>query len=106
MLLECGNYFLSAGPELDDFYQESLDMMEKTAPEFRRRQFIKGDPAEEERLRKLSPKWVEKLHVVDKINGGVTNGFIDTKGGVTIADKVTRLLRDIKLELRLIHATP
>lgn len=47
-----------------------------------------GDPKEEERLRKISPKWVEKLHVIDNINGGDTNGFLDIQGGITIADKV------------------
>ncbi|KAF9877051.1 hypothetical protein CkaCkLH20_05317 [Colletotrichum karsti] len=87
LLHECGNYFVSAGSELAQFYRDSLDTMERTASEFRRMQFIRGDPAEEERLRKISPKWVEKLHVVDKINGGDLNGFIDIKGGVTIADK-------------------
>lgn len=62
-------------------------MMEKTAPEFRKMQFVKGNKEDEERLRGINPKWVEKYHVVDKINGGNTNGFIDINGGITIADK-------------------
>lgn len=41
VLLECGNYFISAGSELDEFYRESLDTMERTAPEFRKMQFVK-----------------------------------------------------------------
>jgi hypothetical protein len=43
---------------------------------------------DEDRLRKISPSWVAKYHVVDKINHGETNGFIDINGGITIADKV------------------
>lgn len=43
---------------------------------------------DEERLNKISPKWVEKLHVIDGINGGNTNGFLDIQAGITIADKV------------------
>ncbi|OBT39186.1 hypothetical protein VE00_10909 [Pseudogymnoascus sp. WSF 3629] len=61
--------------------------MEKTAPEMRKMQFLKGDEQDEEHLRKISPKWVEKYHVVDGINGGNTNGFIDMNGGITIANK-------------------
>lgn len=91
LLHECGNYFIAAGSELSAFYKESLDAMERTAPEFRRMQFVRGDAGDEERLGRISPKWVEKLHVVDKINGGDLNGFLDIKGGVTIADKVPML---------------
>jgi hypothetical protein len=87
--------------------------MEKTAPEMRKMQFLKvlnsdglteldalanyihpqGDEQDEEHLRKISPKWVEKYHVVDGINGGNTNGFIDMNGGITIANKVIDLER-------------
>ena len=49
---------------------------------------IQGDLDDEERLRKISPNWVAKYHVIDKINHGETNGFIDINGGITIADKV------------------
>jgi sarcosine oxidase / L-pipecolate oxidase len=49
---------------------------------------LKGNDADEERLKQLSPKWVEKYHVIDKINDGNTNGFIDINAGITIADKV------------------
>ncbi|KAH6989671.1 FAD dependent oxidoreductase [Ilyonectria sp. MPI-CAGE-AT-0026] len=87
LLCICGNYFIAEGPQLRDFYAESLKVMEKTAPEFRKMQFIKGNAEDEERLRKIDPKWVEKLHVIDKINGGNTNGFLDIQGGITIADK-------------------
>lgn len=62
-------------------------MMGKTAPEMRKMQFIKGNAEDEERLAKINPKWIGKYHVVDKINGGNTNGFIDINGGITIADK-------------------
>lgn len=41
LLHECGNYFLAEGPELCDFYKESLDLMEKTAPDVRKTQFLK-----------------------------------------------------------------
>lgn len=47
-----------------------------------------NDPAEEERLRKIDPKWIEKLHATDLANGGDTNGFLDLQGGLTVADKV------------------
>ncbi|KAL6364493.1 hypothetical protein LRP88_01894 [Fusarium phalaenopsidis] len=38
----CGSYFLAEGPELRDYYADSLKTMEKTAPEFRRMQFVKA----------------------------------------------------------------
>lgn len=41
MLHECGSYFIAEGAELRDFYRESLETMEKTAPEFRKMQFVK-----------------------------------------------------------------
>ncbi|KAI4599317.1 hypothetical protein KJ359_001758 [Pestalotiopsis sp. 9143b] len=88
LLLECGNYFISAGTQLSKFYRDSLDTTERTAPEFRSMQFVRGHAADEERLRKIDPKWIDKLHTVDKINGGDLNGFLDIKGGVTVADKV------------------
>ncbi|KFX99697.1 hypothetical protein V490_01708 [Pseudogymnoascus sp. VKM F-3557] len=83
----CGSYFVAEGRKLHDFYAECLDTMEKTAPEMRQMQFVKGHRKDEEHLSKISPKWVEKYHVVDKINGGNTNGFIDINAGITIADK-------------------
>lgn len=42
LLLECGNYFVAAGPELVPFYRESLETMERTAPEMRSMQFVKA----------------------------------------------------------------
>lgn len=33
--------------------------------------------------------WVEKYHVIDKINHGDTHGFLDINAGITIADKVS-----------------
>ncbi|KAI8654068.1 DAO domain-containing protein [Fusarium sp. Ph1] len=83
----CGSYFLAEGPELRDYYADSLKTMEKTAPEFRRMQFVKGNAQDEKRLGQIDPKWVEKYHIIDRINGGNTNGFIDIQGGITIADK-------------------
>ena len=53
--------------------------------------FPQGNKIDEERLRKIDPKWVEKFHVVDTINNGNTNGFLDIRGGITIADKVTTI---------------
>jgi hypothetical protein len=50
--------------------------------------YHQGHRKDEEHLSKISPKWVEKYHVVDRINGGNTNGFIDINAGITIADKV------------------
>lgn len=41
LLHECGSFFLAEGAELQDFYRESLDTMEKTAPEFRNMQFVR-----------------------------------------------------------------
>ncbi|KAL2673904.1 hypothetical protein Neosp_012348 [[Neocosmospora] mangrovei] len=38
----CGSYFLAEGPELRDYYADSLKTMEKTAPEFRKMQFVKA----------------------------------------------------------------
>ncbi|QKX54296.1 uncharacterized protein TRUGW13939_01381 [Talaromyces rugulosus] len=90
LLHVCGSYFLGEGTVLPDYYKESLAMMEKTAPEFRKMQFLKvgkDNAAEEERLRKISEKWLEKYHIIDGINKGNTNGFIDIQGGITIADK-------------------
>ncbi|KAH7131605.1 FAD dependent oxidoreductase [Dactylonectria estremocensis] len=87
LLYTCGSYFLAEGPELRDYYADSLKTMERTAPEFRNMQFVKGNADDEKRLGEIDPKWVEKYHIVDKINGGNTNGFIDIQGGITIADK-------------------
>ncbi|EAU37976.1 predicted protein [Aspergillus terreus NIH2624] len=83
----CGTYFLAEGAEMRDYYADSLDNMAKTAPEFRKMQFVKGNADDEKRLREIDPKWAEKYHVIDKINGGNTNGFLDIQAGITIADK-------------------
>jgi uncharacterized membrane protein len=37
----CGSYFLAEGAKLQNFYAESLDTMKKTAPDFRKMQFVK-----------------------------------------------------------------
>ena len=37
----CGTYFLAEGAEMRDYYADSLKNMEKTAPEFRKMQFVK-----------------------------------------------------------------
>ncbi|KAH7379943.1 FAD dependent oxidoreductase [Cadophora sp. MPI-SDFR-AT-0126] len=87
LLYTCGTYFVSEGREMNQFYKESLDAMAKTAPESRKMQFLKGNSEDEERLGRIDPKWVEKYHVIDKINDGETNGFIDINAGITIADK-------------------
>jgi hypothetical protein len=82
-------------------------MMQVEAPKARAQQFVKvcctlfnekrvaqvanfsqGNTEDEDRLRQISPKWVEKYHIVDKIAGGSTNGFLDIFGGITLADKV------------------
>ncbi|KEF51993.1 uncharacterized protein A1O9_11983 [Exophiala aquamarina CBS 119918] len=94
----CGNYFLAHGRELEGFHKESLDMMQREAPQAREQQFIKGNKEDEERLRRISPKWVEKLHVVDKIAGGHTNGFLDIAGGLTLADKACTYARFLCLQ--------
>lgn len=48
-----------------------------------------GNAADEKRLGQMDdPKWLEKYHIIDRINNRNTNGFIDTQGGITIADKV------------------
>ena len=41
LLLECGNYFIAEGSELRQFYAESLASMERTAPDFRKTQFVR-----------------------------------------------------------------
>ena len=41
LLYICGCYFLTEGPTLRDYYDDSLRSMEKSAPEFRRMQFVK-----------------------------------------------------------------
>ncbi|KPM45240.1 hypothetical protein AK830_g1280 [Neonectria ditissima] len=87
LLHVCGCYFIGEGRELQGYNAECLETMAKTAPEFRKMQFVKNSTEDEERLRKISSKWVEKLHVVDKINHGNTNGFMDINAGITIADK-------------------
>ncbi|RDL31799.1 Uncharacterized protein BP5553_09201 [Venustampulla echinocandica] len=90
LLIECGCYFFSDGQNLDPFDAESLDSIAKQAPEIREAQFIKtpkGNAAEEERLRNVSPTWIDKYHLVDKFNHGNTSGFLDINAGVTIADK-------------------
>lgn len=46
LLHECGSYFVAEGPELTRFYKESLETMEKTAPEIRKLQFIKVSKTE------------------------------------------------------------
>ncbi|KAJ5102233.1 hypothetical protein NUU61_004455 [Penicillium alfredii] len=87
LLYHCGSYFLAEGGKLRDFYEKSLQTMQDTAPENRKMQFVRGNLTDEERLRKISPKWLEKLHIVDGINQGNINGFIDINAGITIADK-------------------
>lgn len=48
----------------------------------------KGDFDDETRLRSMDPKWLKKYHILDKINNGNSNGFIDIDAGINIADKV------------------
>ncbi|KAJ0352115.1 hypothetical protein COL154_012655 [Colletotrichum chrysophilum] len=94
----CGAYFLAEGSDMRDYYAESLELMSKTTPDHRKMLFVKssvlwlmftvqGDAEDEERLRNIDPTWVEKYHIIDKINGSNTNGFIDINAGITIADK-------------------
>lgn len=37
----CGLYFLVEGQNLCDFYEKSLKTMEKTAPEYRKQEFVR-----------------------------------------------------------------
>ena len=41
LLQICGSYFLCEEAELQGYYKDSLATMEKTAPEFRKTQFLK-----------------------------------------------------------------
>lgn len=41
LLHDCGNYFIAEGPDLAQFYEDSLRTMKGTAPEVRKTQFIK-----------------------------------------------------------------
>ncbi|KAJ5362208.1 hypothetical protein N7541_003052 [Penicillium brevicompactum] len=95
LLLECGNYFIAEGSELRQFYAESLASMERTAPDFRKTQFVRGNREDEERLAKLDPKWVERASKVHAINNGNTNGFFDIQGGITVADKACVFARHL-----------
>ncbi|KAJ9611974.1 hypothetical protein H2200_003569 [Cladophialophora chaetospira] len=83
----CGCYFLAEGPTLRSFYRQGLETSAKETPEWRELQFVKGDLEDERRLRKFDAKWTKKYHVIDKINNGDTNGFIDIAGGINLADK-------------------
>ncbi|KAJ5157919.1 uncharacterized protein N7482_009019 [Penicillium canariense] len=87
LLWICGVWFLAEGHELRDFYAESLETMRKTAPAFRDAQFVRGNAEDEERLGKIDPKWLEKFHIIDKMNDGASNGFFDINAGVNIADR-------------------
>lgn len=88
-LLElCGVYFLSAGTELDAFHRESLDAIDKAHPESRKLHFVKADAEDEDRLRALDPKWIKPFHILDALDDGQTNGFLDVQGGINLADKV------------------
>lgn len=46
-----------------------------------------GSAEDAVKVANLGANWSKKFHVVDKINKGDTNGFLDTNAGVTIADK-------------------
>lgn len=59
LLYECGSYFIAEGSDLQEFYRESLETMGKTAPEFRKMQFVKVWP-----LRTTSPLITCNLTVV------------------------------------------
>ncbi|KAJ6141554.1 hypothetical protein N7470_009944 [Penicillium chermesinum] len=108
LLYLCGSYFLAEGSELRDFYKESLQTMQETAPDFRKMQFVKGDVNDEHRLRNISPKWVDKYHMLDGINGNNTNGFIDINAGITIADKACVYARFLceKLGVKFVLGDP
>ncbi|ORY56985.1 FAD dependent oxidoreductase [Pseudomassariella vexata] len=83
----CGCYFMGEGLTLEGENKDSLDTMTKTAPDFRKMLFVKNDAEDEERLGRISPKWVEKYHLLDRINNGETNGFLDINAGINISDK-------------------
>ncbi|KAJ9647650.1 hypothetical protein H2204_000280, partial [Knufia peltigerae] len=104
----CGNFFLAEGPELRQFYKDSLSVMEKLEPECRKLQFVKGDKDDEERLRQIDPKWVETFHAIDGINNNNTNGFLDIQGGVTLADKACIYARFLceKAGVRFVLGSP
>ncbi|KAI8649199.1 DAO domain-containing protein [Fusarium keratoplasticum] len=98
LLYVCGCYFIGQGRELQGENAASLDTMAKTAPDFRKMQFVKNNPNDEERLRKIDPKWVSKYHIIDRINGGNTHGFLDINAGITIADKACVYARFLCLQ--------
>ncbi|KAM5341440.1 hypothetical protein ACJ41O_014471 [Fusarium nematophilum] len=108
LLHVCGCYFIGQGRELQGENAQSLETMAKLAPDFRKMQFVKvpddslifeywfemagclkNSPEDEERLRNIDPKWVDKYYIIDRINSGNTHGFLDINAGITIADKVT-----------------
>ncbi|RSL78345.1 hypothetical protein CEP52_017639 [Fusarium oligoseptatum] len=87
LLLTCGCYFLAEGRTMSEHNDQSLKTMERHAPELRKRQFVKGHGQDEDRLRTIGAQWARKLHILDSINDGETNGFLDIEAGITIADK-------------------
>ncbi|ETS84237.1 hypothetical protein PFICI_02262 [Pestalotiopsis fici W106-1] len=93
LLLITGSCFLSEGERLHEYYEASLCTMERTAPEFRRMQFVKDNVADEARLGNIDDKWVRKLHALDKINHGDVNGFMDIQAGIMLADKSCNFAR-------------
>ncbi|KAM6529208.1 hypothetical protein FALCPG4_007354 [Fusarium falciforme] len=98
LLYVFGCYFIGQGRELQGENAASLDTMAKTAPDFRKMQFVKNNPDDEERLRTIDPKWVSKYHIIDRINGGNTHGFLDINAGITIADKACVYARFLCLQ--------
>ncbi|KAF3002357.1 hypothetical protein E8E14_007986 [Neopestalotiopsis sp. 37M] len=87
LLLITGSCFLSEGERLHEYYETSLSTMERTAPEFRRMQFVKDNFEDESRLGEIGDRWLVKLHALDKINHGNVNGFMDIQAGIMLADK-------------------
>ncbi|RVX67199.1 hypothetical protein B0A52_08633 [Exophiala mesophila] len=83
----CGIFFLAAGETMPDLYKKSLDLMEKRDAASRRRQFVKGNKEDESRLYEIDSKWGMPFHALDTINGHDTCGFLDTQGGIMLADK-------------------
>ncbi|KAM0415764.1 hypothetical protein ACHAPT_013269 [Fusarium lateritium] len=98
LLYVCGCYFIGEGRELQGENAASLDTMAKSPPDFRKMQFVKNNREDEERLREIDPNWVSKYHIIDRINGGNTHGFLDINAGITIADKVCVYARFLCLQ--------
>ncbi|KAL7421622.1 hypothetical protein Q5752_003391 [Cryptotrichosporon argae] len=90
LLDECGFMRVGGGRALTAFHEKSLELIHEGAQS--ERVFVLHDEAdraraEAEDARSPGSHWAAKLETFTGLLGGETNGFLDTEGGVTKADK-------------------